>query len=268
MGSTAPSPAGSSSLLECQLAASAPVSASPSPMTHTATQVRVVQHRAVGVGQGVAELAALVDRARGVRRGVAGDAAGERELPDEPAHALGVAAHRRVDLAVGALQVGAGDHARPAVPGAADEDRVQVARADQPVDVRVDQVEPRGRAPVPEQPRLDVLGAQGLAQQRVVHQVDLPHGQVVGRPPPRVDQPQAVVVEPGRGRRRLEFAHPLTPFAACVAIGSAPRGAASAHPDGQGPRRGDTAVTQAVYRTIMTGQGAWWATRSATEPRT
>src|SRR3712207_8524191 len=41
---------------------------------------------------------------------------------------------------------------------------------------------------VPEQPGFDVLRPQRLAQQRVVHQVDLAHGQVVRRSPPRVDR--------------------------------------------------------------------------------
>ena len=40
---------GSRNLLECQLAASGPVSASPSPTTQQTTQVRVVERRAVGV---------------------------------------------------------------------------------------------------------------------------------------------------------------------------------------------------------------------------
>ena len=57
---------------------------------------------------------------------------------------------------------------------------------------------PGRRAPVAEQPRLDVLGAQRLAEQRVVEQVDLADRQVVGGPPVGVDQPQLVGVE---GRR-------------------------------------------------------------------
>ncbi|SKV63654.1 Uncharacterised protein [Mycobacteroides abscessus subsp. abscessus] len=38
MGSTAPSVAGLTNLLECQLAARGPVSASPSPITHATTR--------------------------------------------------------------------------------------------------------------------------------------------------------------------------------------------------------------------------------------
>jgi hypothetical protein len=49
---------------------------------------------------------------------------------------------------------------------------VQVAFDDDPVHVRVEQVQTRRGAPVPEPARLDVLGA----QQRVVQQLDLPTG--------------------------------------------------------------------------------------------
>ena len=89
-------------------------------------QVGVVERRSVGVDQRVAELAALVDRARRLGRDVAGDAAREGELPEQPAQALLVGRHARVDLAVGALEVGAGHEAGPAVPGPGDEDRVEV----------------------------------------------------------------------------------------------------------------------------------------------
>ena len=50
-------------------------------------QIRVVERRAVGVGQGVAELAAFMDGAGSFRRGVAGDAAGEGELREQPLQA-------------------------------------------------------------------------------------------------------------------------------------------------------------------------------------
>ena len=149
-------------------------------------QVRVVERRPIGVHERVAELAALVDGARRLRRHVRGDAAREGELPEQPAHPRGVLGDTRIELGVGPLQVGVGHHARSAVPRPGDVDDVQVLVPDHPVEVRVDQVEPRRGAPVPEQPRLDVLGPQRLGQQRVVHQVDLPHGQVVRRPPPRV----------------------------------------------------------------------------------
>ena len=151
-------------------------------------QVGVVERRAVGVRERVPELAALVDGAGRLRRHVGGDAAGERELAEELAHPLGVLGDRRVPLGVGALQVRVRDHPGPAVPGAGDVDDVQVPVPDHPVEVRVDEVEPRRGAPVPEQPRLDVLRPELLGEQRVVEQVDLPDRQVVGRAPPGVDE--------------------------------------------------------------------------------
>ena len=151
-------------------------------------QVRIVECGAVGVHQGVPEFAALVDRAGCLRRRMAGDAAGERELAEQLLQPVGVLADTGVHLGVGALQVGVGHHARPAVARAGDVDDVGIALSDHPVEVRVEQVEARCGAPVAEQPRFDVLGRQGLAQQRVVQQVDLPHGQVIGGPPVGVEQ--------------------------------------------------------------------------------
>ena len=58
---------------------------------------------------------------------------------------------------------------------------------DHAVQVHVDEVQARRRAPVAEQPRLDVLARERLAQQRVVEQVDLADRQVVGGAPERVE---------------------------------------------------------------------------------
>ena len=67
-------------------------------------------------------------------------------------------------------------------------EHVEVARPDRPVEVRVDEVQAGRRAEVPEQARLDVLGLERLAEQRVVEQVDLPDREVVRGPPVRVEQ--------------------------------------------------------------------------------
>jgi hypothetical protein len=69
------------------------------------------------------------------------------------------------------------------VPGAGDVEHVLISRADQPVELDVDEVEAGGGAPVTEQARLDVLRPQRLPQQRVVPQIDLGDGEVVGRLP-------------------------------------------------------------------------------------
>ncbi len=158
------------------------------PVAHHAQreQVGVVQHGAVGVHERVSELTALVDRAGRLGRDVAGDPARERELAKQSQESLLVAPDVRVDLAVGPVEIRAGDEPRTAVTWPGDIDRVQPACADRPVHVKVEEVQTRGRAPVAEQPRLDVLGAQWLAEKGVVEQVDLPDRQVVRGAPPCV----------------------------------------------------------------------------------
>ena len=130
-------------------------------------QAGVVERRPEGVGQRVAQLAPLVDRARRLRRGVARDAAGEGELAEQPLHPVAVPGHRRIHLAVGPLQPRVGHHARPAVARPADEDGVEVAGRDHPVQMGVDEVEPRRRPPVAEQTGLHVLERERLREQRV-----------------------------------------------------------------------------------------------------
>ena len=151
-------------------------------------EIRVVEGRAVGVRQRIAEFAALVDRTRRLRRDVARNAAGERELGEEPLHPLLVLRDVGIDLAVGPLEIGVGDQRRPAVSGAGDVDHVEVELLDQPVEVDVDEVQARRRAPVAEQARLDVVLRQRDFQQRVVEQIDLPDRQIVRRAPIGVDQ--------------------------------------------------------------------------------
>ena len=80
-------------------------------------QIGIVESRAEGMRKRIAELAALVDRAGRLRRGVARDAARERKLPEQPPHPLGVRADVRVDLAVGAFEIGVGDEPGPPWPG-------------------------------------------------------------------------------------------------------------------------------------------------------
>src|SRR6266700_2433676 len=158
-------------------------------------QARVVERRAAGVRQRVAQFAALVDGPGCLRRDVAGHPAGEGELPEQRGHARAVARHARVDLRVAALQPGVGQRRGPAVAGPDDDHHLRPGRGDRAGQVRPDEVQAGGGAPVPEQPRLDVLGAQRLGQQRVGHQVDLAHGQVVGRAPVGVEGLDAAVRE-------------------------------------------------------------------------
>ena len=124
-------------------------------------QLGIVEGRAERVDECVAELAAFVDRARRLGGGMARDAAWERELPEQPAEPFFVLRDVRIQLRVRAFEVGVRDVRGPAVAGAGDEDRVEVALADRAVQVRVDEVEARRRAEMAEQPRLDVLRRSG-----------------------------------------------------------------------------------------------------------
>src|SRR6266536_1883289 len=143
----------------------------------------VVESGTVGMDQGVAKLSALMDRSRRLRRVVTWDAAREGELAEQLAQPDLVHAHVRIALRVRALEVRVGDAGGAAMAGAHDVDRVEVPLLDRSVGVRVDEVQPGRRPPMPKQPRLDVLELQGLFQQRVIQQVDLPHRQVVGGAP-------------------------------------------------------------------------------------
>ena len=153
-------------------------------------QVRVVERGAEGVRQRVAELAALVDGARRLRRDVARHPAGEGEPPEQLAQARTVLRHTRPDLAVAALQPGVGQPGRAAVARADDQEHVLVPLADGPVQVGPDEVQARGGAPVAKKPRLDVIRFERLGQQRIGEQVDLAGGQVVGGAPVPVQRGQ------------------------------------------------------------------------------
>src|SRR6516164_7470124 len=101
----------------------------------------------------IAELAALVDRSRCFGGDVAGNSAGERELPEQPADAFLVGTDLRVDLGIRTLQVCVRYEPGSAVTWTGDEDRVEIALTDRPVHVDVEEVQPRGGSPVPEQTR-------------------------------------------------------------------------------------------------------------------
>ncbi len=114
----------------------------------------------------------------------------------------------RVEFAVGAFEPGAGDHTRRAVAGAGNEDHVEIVGTDQPVEMRVDEAEPRRGAEMPERPRLDVHRRDRLAQQRTVEQIDLADREIVGGTPPAVDAVEVV------GRKWRDLGDARAPYAA------------------------------------------------------
>src|SRR5260221_14637043 len=72
-------------------------------------QIGVVEGCSVGVRDGIAEFAALVYRTGRLRRHMAGDAAGERELGEQALHALFVARDVWINFTVVSLEVGIRD---------------------------------------------------------------------------------------------------------------------------------------------------------------
>ena len=192
-------------------------------------EFRVVERRAVGVRQAVAELAAFVDRARRLRRDVRADVAGERELLEELLHPLLVLALVRIDLGVSAFEIGGTEHARRAVARTGHEDHVELVALDHAIEMRPHERERRARAPVAEQAMLHVLGLQGLLEQGVVLEIDHSDGEVIARAPPGIDQAQLLAREGvlRRGVRTLVLSHAGPPLNTTSAWSAGPHQAFS-----------------------------------------
>ena len=149
-------------------------------------QIGIVHHCAERVHQYIAELAALMDRARRRHTDMARHAARCRELPEQLEHAGCTARYLRKTFRVATLQPHVRDQGRTAMTGTRHVDGVQIVFPDQPIDVHVDQVEPGRGAPMAKQPRFNVVGAELFAQQRVRHQVDLSDSEIIRGTPPGI----------------------------------------------------------------------------------
>ena len=151
-------------------------------------EIGVVERGAIGMRKRIAEFAALMDRARRFRRDMARNAAREGELGEEPLQPVLVLRNVGVDLAVRPLEIGVRHQPRAAVAGPGDVDHVEIELFDHPVQMDVDEVQARRRAPVAEEARLDVFFFERDLEQRIVEEVDLPDRQIVRRTPVGVDQ--------------------------------------------------------------------------------
>src|SRR5579884_1474240 len=124
-----------------------------------------------------------MDGAGGFRRDVAGNAAGKRELLEQPLHPHFMLTDVGVDFAVRAFQVRIRHEAGTAVTGTGDVDRIQVILLNNAIEVDVDKVQTWRRSPVTEETGFDVLFLQRLFEERIVQQIDLAHRKVVGGSP-------------------------------------------------------------------------------------
>jgi hypothetical protein len=82
---------------------------------------------------GVTELAAFMNRAGRLGRGMAWDHARKAELFEQTLHAQCILRDVRIDLAVGPFEPGVCNDARPPMAGTNDVDNVKIARFDDPV---------------------------------------------------------------------------------------------------------------------------------------
>ena len=161
-------------------------------------QLRIVERRAEGMAQGIAQLAAFVDRTGRCRRHMAGNAARKRKLLEQLFQPGFVLRNVRVHLGPGAFEIHIANQGRAAVTGTGDIDDVQIMLFDHPIEVNIDEILARRRSPMAHHQRLDMSKLQLLTQQRIVIKIDLSHGQVVCGPPVGVCFPQFLRSQ-GRG---------------------------------------------------------------------
>jgi hypothetical protein len=160
-------------------------------------QIGIVESGAVGVKEGVAELAAFVNGAGSFGSDVTGDAVRPGELTEKALDAIGVALDVGVDFGVGAFQVSVRDDARSTVTGADDEHHVEVALRDHTVEMGIDEIQAGGCAPVAKETWLDVVQGKRALKERVVFEVDLADGEIVGGAPVGVHGLQLLVGQRG-----------------------------------------------------------------------
>ena len=107
---------------------------------------------------------------------MAGNAAREGELLEQPFHAPFVLRDIGIHFAVGPFQVGVRHNPRPAMAGPGNIDHVEILFFDDAVEMHVDEVQSRRRPPMTEQPWLDMSALQRLLQQGIVVEINLPNG--------------------------------------------------------------------------------------------
>ena len=166
-----------------------------------ADQVGVVVGSAERVRQDIAEFATLVDRARRGDADVTGDAARRAEPATQGPHPGSVLRGVGVGLRPRAFQPGRRSQRGAPMARTCEVHDVQIPLPDQPRHVRIDERQTGRRAPMPQQPGLDVVAAQRLSQQHVVLQVDLRHRQEHVGAPPGVDAGELVVGQELVGHR-------------------------------------------------------------------
>ena len=144
-------------------------------------QVGVVERRAERGRQRVPQLPALVNRSGHDRRQMAREATGPGEVAHQPRQPLPVARQLGLDVLQASVDPQVGQVGGRAVARAGDEQDACIGVEDQAVQPGVDEVDAGHRAPVTEQPWLDVRRVQRLLEHVIATEVDHRRGYVVGR---------------------------------------------------------------------------------------
>src|ERR1700722_6278746 len=118
---------------------------------------------------------------------MAGNPTGKRKLLEQLFQPSLVLADVRINLTPCAFEVDVAYYRRAAVPGTGDVNHVEVILLDDPVQMHVDEVLPRRRAPVSYHKRLDVRKLQWLSKQWVVVEINWADRQIIGGPPVGID---------------------------------------------------------------------------------
>src|SRR5277367_1246569 len=127
-------------------------------------QIRIIENRPIGMRDGVPQFPAFVNRPWSLRRSVAWDSPGKRELLKQFAHPLFVLLNVRIELSVSALEIGSGYDAWTAMAGSGDIDHIQVVLLDDPIEMSVDEIEPGSCTPMTQKPGFHMLNFQGFAK--------------------------------------------------------------------------------------------------------
>src|ERR1700686_895689 len=123
-------------------------------------EIGIVKGCSVSMGDGVAQLTALVNGTRRLRCAVRANASGEGELPEELEQARFVATFVRINLGVVTLEVAVGECGWSAMARARDVHHIQVVLLNQTIQVYPEERLSRIRAPMTEEPLLDVFRLQ------------------------------------------------------------------------------------------------------------
>src|SRR5262245_42954857 len=103
-------------------------------------QVGIIEDCAICMDQRIAQFSAFVNRAGSLGGGMTGYPARKCEVFEEASQAFFTLFNVRKEFCIGALQIGIGDHARPAVSGSTNINHIQVIFFNRSIAMNIDEV--------------------------------------------------------------------------------------------------------------------------------